>query len=109
MDLKFVFGVILCGYVIDDAFGHVHFVKHGQLHGYEGHYFGSQVVLAVRNFGIGFVVAFVQVKEVKLQEGVDGNAAHGNKIHQEHQVAEIDKSLVLKGIKKRTKTVNKVV
>jgi trimethylamine:corrinoid methyltransferase-like protein len=45
---------------------------------------------------------------VELQEAVNGYRAHGNEVNEEHQVAEIDKSLVLECFKKGMKTVHMI-
>jgi hypothetical protein len=50
----------------------------------------------------------VQVQQVELQEGVNRHAAHSNKVNKEHQVAEIDKCLILECFEKRMKTVHSV-
>jgi hypothetical protein len=41
------------------------------------------------------VEAFVQKEQVKLQDGIDGHTHHSDEIDQQHQVAEINKGLIL--------------
>ena len=70
-------------------------VVHRQLDGHKGYIGVINLEFFVLDFRVFLVEFFVQKQKVELDKGVNGYAAHGKEIKHKHQVAEIDKSLVL--------------